>query len=452
MRKNLTSLAIVVLLVIATITPLTHFGKSTSWTTKNNDPDLANANAWTNQTWDEIAPYQYENGNSGLPWSSHIGWVQRDNRYTGQSDWGNEEFVQGSKPIWDNTSLGQAFTPIPLTDSIRLQVRAALNYQTSSDTANAYINLWCHFTTPVGTWDLSNMEIIVYIGAYGPNTECNPGKMSIRTTDDGNGNSWYFGAYRDTNTLTSSWYNYVIDINDIIVAVQEEFEISYGDLGYGRIYGLTFGVEVKEAYLCVLYDYVKLDTAPDPPVTIRAYDESSSSYVSGIPIKLDSEWVASGDTTDVANATHRFEAPDDGAGAFDCFYDGTNYYNNIADIPITEAETVTAYYHYIPTYTIDIYGIDYQYWIPLYPNIYIDGNYVGTAPCSVEVTPGWHGIAADDQVWNEQIQAYDTISYIGHGDYYNNGDPVLITSSGNVAAVYTPPFFLRDDNQTLPEL
>lgn len=450
MRKNLTSLAIVIVLVLAIFTPLMHFGKATVWTTANNDYDLTNANAWTNQTWDACGT-QHGDGYSGLPYQNSIGWVERDNR--GHGCWGNEEFVQGSKPIWDNTSLGQAFTPIRLTSAIKLQVRAALNYQTSSDTANAYINLWCHFPTTVGTSHLSNLEIIVYIGAYGPNTECAAGDYSIRTTDDGNGNVWYFDAFRADTNLDNSWSNYYFNIDAIIMKAANHYSITYADLANGAIYGLTFGVECKEAYICALYDYVKLETAPDPPVTIRAYDESSSSYISGIPIKVDNEWIASEDIDDVTNATHTFQAPDaDGGGAFDCFYDGTNYYSNLADIPITEATTVTAYYYYIPTYTLDLYAIDYQYWIPLYPSFYIDGNYIGTAPCSIEVTPGWHSIAADDQVWNDQIQAYDTIWFIGHGDYYNNGDPVLITSSGNAAAVYTPPFFLKDDNQTLLEL
>ena len=120
----------------------------------------------------------------------------------------------------------------------------------------------------------------------------------------------------------------------------------------------------------------------DPAVTILAYDESSSSYVNSIPISVDGTWVPSGDVISLTSGDNQFQAFDStSGGAFNCFYDGSNYYSN-GQTSISGDETITAYYNYIPTYSVYFYAYD-----PgagsVYVGAYVDGNYVGTTYCVV---------------------------------------------------------------------
>ncbi len=90
-------------------------------------------------------------------------------------------------------------------------------------------------------------------------------------------------------------------------------------------------------------------SAPDPPLTALAYDESSSSYVSGLPLTINSTWnQLSGSTCELAPGTYTILAPNDGS-AFDYFdVGGTAVYDNPATITVTEDTTVTMCYHYTP--------------------------------------------------------------------------------------------------------
>ena len=118
---------------------------------------------------------------------------------------------------------------------------------------------------------------------------------------------------------------------------------------------------------------------PDPEVTLLVYDESTGSYVDNIPIQIDSSWYSSGSVVDVPAGGLAFQAPDsDSGGAFNCFYDGNNYYGNAADIPLSVGdETITAYYNYIPTYTVTFSATDPSNY-PVYTDVYINNNWVGT--------------------------------------------------------------------------
>ena len=103
----------------------------------------------------------------------------------------------------------------------------------------------------------------------------------------------------------------------------------------------------------------------DPPavydVTMLAYDESSNTYISGIPILLDDVWVPSSYSVSIPCGPYEplFQGSDDGNGAFDCFFDGTNYYSNNSTIPLSGDTTIIAYYHYTPYAWLTIDYMDY---------------------------------------------------------------------------------------------
>ena len=61
------------------------------------------------------------------------------------------------------------------------------------------------------------------------------------------------------------------------------------------------------------------------------------SYVDNIPILINGNWFSSGNAVNVPAGGVIFQAPDaDSGGAFNCFFDGSNYYGNAVDIPISE--------------------------------------------------------------------------------------------------------------------
>ncbi len=195
--------------------------------------------------------------------------------------------------------------------------------------------------------------------------------------------------------------------------------------------------------------YLHLDAVlltPDPEVTILAYDESTSSYVNGIPLQIDGTWVSSGNVVPLAETDYLFQAPDsDGGGAFNCFFDGTNYYGNSADITIVQDTTITAYYNYMPTYSLTINCYDCYFHETTDSNIYVDGNYVGTGSATVQVPIGAHTVTVDYQAYNEGWNDYGTILEID-GNYCGNyqiycGYPVdvniLVYYDTEIDAVYT---------------
>ena len=158
----------------------------------------------------------------------------------------------------------------------------------------------------------------------------------------------------------------------------------------------------------------------DPDLTVLVFDESSGSYVSGIPILVDGNVVSSGDTVSVTPLDHLFQAPDsDGGGAFSCFFDGSSYYANSADITIAQDTIITAYYNYLPTYSLTINCYDCYFHETTDSNIYVDGNYVGTGSATVQVPIGAHTVTLDYQAYNEGWNDYGTIMEID-GNYCGN--------------------------------
>ena len=92
---------------------------------------------------------------------------------------------------------------------------------------------------------------------------------------------------------------------------------------------------------------------------------------------------------------------------------------------------VGSVYHWL---TVDAY--DGYIGNPLYPNIYIDGNWAGYGYAHVQVTEGWHSVWVDDWVWNDYLGTYDYFSYFTDG--YGNGANRPVYSDTWITAVYYP--------------
>lgn len=238
--------------------------------------------------------------------------------------------------------------------------------------------------------------------------------------------AWETGYYtnyviiNNINTYTD-WYYYPLDT------------VCFGHLSWTGTYNEKHS------------DVWSLDPPADATVTFLAYDQSSSSYVANVPICIDNQWIPSSVYASVPEEAHCLNAADaNGGGAFNCFFDGSNYYGNSPTITISGDTTITAYYYYIPTYTVTVYascGGSYD----LYPNVYVDGNWVGTAPATFQVALGFHTITLDNPT---------TDTYFGYGDdYYScmydqnnvmyNCDPqsLPIYASGSTLTAYYNPWY-----------
>ena len=181
----------------------------------------------------------------------------------------------------------------------------------------------------------------------------------------------------------------------------------------------------------------------DPPptnydVTFQVYDESSNCYDSGLPFSIDGgPYVGiSGSDVWIPCGEHSIQVPDsDSGGAFNCFFDGTNYYGNGADIPISGDETITAYYNYIPTYTVTVYAFD-QMDNPVYADVYIDGNWAGTTnEMSVQVPLGIHTIEFSQWDYSNMEMCQDFTDQNNY-DYYNTWAILPLTSDMTFTAFY----------------
>jgi len=89
-----------------------------------------------------------------------------------------------------------------------------------------------------------------------------------------------------------------------------------------------------------------------------------------------------------------------------------------------------AVYHWL---TVDAY--DGYFGNPLYPGIWIDGNWAGYGYASIQVTEGWHTVLVEDPVWND-YGFYDYFSYFTDG--YGNGASRPVYSDTYITAVYYP--------------
>jgi hypothetical protein len=79
-------------------------------------------------------------------------------------------------------------------------------------------------------------------------------------------------------------------------------------------------------------------------------------------------------------------------------------------------------------------AVDGAFWYPLYPDIYIDGDYAGYGSVSVQVLEGDHSIWMTDPTWNGYWICWSYLSY--YSDYYGNGDYRPIYSDTETFGVY----------------
>ncbi len=85
----------------------------------------------------------------------------------------------------------------------------------------------------------------------------------------------------------------------------------------------------------------------------------------------------------------------------------------------------------------------------LYPNIYVDGNYVGTGYAQLQVMIGPHTIAVDGTTWNGNYgcdtyfnfyadYVWDGNSWVLNGNIWDNPLPVYIDTDTVAVAYYYP--------------
>ncbi|MCW4047938.1 MAG: PEGA domain-containing protein [Candidatus Bathyarchaeota archaeon] len=77
---------------------------------------------------------------------------------------------------------------------------------------------------------------------------------------------------------------------------------------------------------------------------------------------------------------------------------------------------------------------------PVYPNVYVDGNYVGTAPLTIQVSAGYHTVAVDEWTWDEAFGGFWTHFWYmyGGGGQYSNGQSIYISGGLTLYAAYNP--------------
>jgi hypothetical protein len=436
--------------VVVIIAPQILGVKAASWQTVNNDYHLNEDSDWDVNVWhSELGDNDYD------PPDASFAYTSRDMRSIQQ--WGNTEFVQGYKPIWDYpvpVPHGETFDPLILIHSIQLSANAKLtDLLNAYGAANIYINLWCMFTTAVGNGGpggsgLQHMEIIIYLGEYGPSKECSPGDYSLRTNTDGT-YTWYFAGYRVPSDIGTSYASNTINVNSIIAREADKYGITKYDLANGGVVGITFGVEVNNAYLAANWDYVNLQDGGDPPLSMLSYDDSTDMYFDGVPFYIDSNYAgATSSIVDLFPGTYTLEVPSYN-GAFEYFdVDGTPVYDNPATITV-EDETVNIVVHYssIPTFsvTFDAYDMMGAY-DEVYPNVYIDDVWAGTAPFTTSLTAGYHTITFEDPIFDEYNSLtvqFDWMEDTASSNTYYNGAPILINDATTVTAIYYLPMRYR---------
>jgi hypothetical protein len=87
-------------------------------------------------------------------------------------------------------------------------------------------------------------------------------------------------------------------------------------------------------------------------------------------------------------------------------------------------------------YNLTVNAYDYSTYEELYPCVYVDDYYVGTAPLSIQVSEGYHTIAVDDNTCGSN--GYVAFLYASDQYYnsYNNGDNILFSSDLTYTAYY----------------
>lgn len=94
----------------------------------------------------------------------------------------------------------------------------------------------------------------------------------------------------------------------------------------------------------------------------------------------------------------------------------------------------------LAVYGVDVYPPPYNYWMPVYPRVWVDGNLVGNAPVGVCVSSGYHTVTVDNTAYDPWwgFTAHFVMMGDNHGNYYGNNASILVNSNTNAVAVYNP--------------
>ena len=87
----------------------------------------------------------------------------------------------------------------------------------------------------------------------------------------------------------------------------------------------------------------------------------------------------------------------------------------------------------------DVEAYDCYAFYEVYPEVYVDSGYVGTAPISVQVTAASHYVEVDDTIWSDYLQCYVNFYYFyddSYYYYYDNPLYISVTSDMTLTAWY----------------
>ena len=73
------------------------------------------------------------------------------------------------------------------------------------------------------------------------------------------------------------------------------------------------------------------------------------------------------------------------------------------------------------------------------PNVYVDGNYIGTAPTFAMLSGGYHTLSVDQTTYDQSMGYYVDFQYMydqNNNYYYSNSIYIPITSDTWLTAVY----------------
>jgi hypothetical protein len=141
-------------------------------------------------------------------------------------------------------------------------------------------------------------------------------------------------------------------------------------------------------------------------------------YSSGTPVQVSHSWSTAGPYTISVKAQSQ-----NGVSS------STSYYG----VTINNPQPV---YHYLTVGAGSAYTA-----CPLYPSVYVDGNYVGTAPLTISVLEGWHTVEVDYWVWNPYLSCYSYFYSLVYDDGYTgygSGSPVPVYHNQYATAWYIP--------------
>ncbi len=92
-----------------------------------------------------------------------------------------------------------------------------------------------------------------------------------------------------------------------------------------------------------------------------------------------------------------------------------------------------------PLYWISVDAYSDQWYLPYYPNLWIDGSWVGWGS-GIQITPGWHTISTDYYVnnYNDYYSTFVCFADSNGNYYYDNQASVYVYTDTSITAWYDP--------------